>query len=162
MPLAGAMLEIAQAMVTWLNGKSAVQALGTVVLDLSGVPHPRYPINPVADCPRLLLALNVAQNQLAISNGRESTYQISLWYYRRQTAGQEHRRLLAEAIQDIEQEFLTDARPTALQNYTLQLQTPYEIRYHDDMAHPLSDEPRLRVSVAEILLIIQSSARRTA
>lgn len=156
--MTGKQLALGQAMVTWLNALPAVAAVGTVTLEASGAPHPRYPVDPVADCPLLLLVPNVGQNQLAVTQGRRSTYQFSLWYYLRQTSGQAHRTLLGEDLRDLEAAYLTDARPTALQNQTLNLQIPYEVRWHDDMRHPLADEPRLRVSVGEILIVVNSDA----
>ena len=161
MTLPSKQLAIAQALATWLNSLPAVASLGTARIDRSMAKHPRYPTDPVADCPLLLVQINVARNQLAISHGRETVYDYSLWHYRLQTVGADNTTAFGTAMATLESAILTDARPTIMQLATADLMTPGEAIYHEEMDHPLSGEPRLRVSVGEIRILVQSKSVRS-
>lgn len=156
-------LEISQALAAWLATQPQVVALGLVrcELDKSQRAHPRYPTNPVADCPLVLLTNDTGDNLRTVGGGRRSVYQMSLWYYRRQTPGEANQVKLMEGMCALEQTLLGEANPYPIEVLTSEEQTPVKVDYPDELVHPLVDEPRLRVSVGKILIQVQSETGRS-
>lgn len=151
-------LEQSMALVEWLAIQPLITGLGLVQLQLdpSGAPHPRYPLDPVNDLPALFVVNHTGQNQRTVGGGRDSTYQLSLYYYRRQTPGQQHQEKLGEALRAIETLLLRNPRPMALEIVAADMATPGKVDWPDQLVHPLTDDPRLRVSCGELLIQIQS------
>lgn len=151
-------LEISIALIEWLASQSLITGLGLVQLQLepSMRPHPIYPVDPVADLPALLLVNHTDQNTRQVGNQVDSIYQASLYYYRRQTPGENHQQKLLAAARAIETLLLRNPRPPFAESIRCDMQTPGKVEYPDELLHPLTDDPRLRVSVAELVLQIQS------
>jgi hypothetical protein len=150
---------IGEGIVSFLNGISAVQAVGTVALDRSLKPHPRYPTDPVADCPRLVLQANQSNHERGTTQATNSVHDWSLWIYLRQTSGADQQAALEVALKAIEDQLLFYARPASPKAAGADLITPYQASIHDEISHPLTDRPRLRVSVGE--LQIRATTRQT-
>jgi hypothetical protein len=152
--LTGAQLEISTALMAWLSGRPAVMALSLhkCQRDFSLRAQPRYPVNPVADLPDALLQNHTADNQRTTGGGVSSVYMMSIWVRWRQTAGNNAQTDVMTPAQVIETELLSSANPYSIEICGAQGQTPARVAYPDEMPHPLADEPRLRVSFAEILV----------
>ena len=149
---------VGDALVSYLS--SNLTSLGLVSCSwVAGMrSEPVYPANPRTDCPLLRLRLYTAD--LAPGTVKQSTdvtVQASLYYYRRQTAGQAHQTLLLSALETIAELFTGDWRPSgieALPGIALYSVVPRQMVIHDEMPHPLGDDPAMRVSVGELVLAI--------
>lgn len=151
------MLAILQAYVSWLASQPTVAAMALkgVELDASLHPHPRYPANPTEYCDRLVLRAYTDDVTWRPNRGLSDAYRASLWYYRRQTPGQVHQVRLAEGLRIITTAIRACANPTPVAQAAGDWATVQQVVIHDELRHEL-DDPRLRVSVGEILLAIQA------
>lgn len=150
-------LSIATALVAMLSEHPSIQALGlaAVELDSSMAPHPRYPVRPLAYCPRLVLRNMVASVERQPSRMTRWSYTPSLWLYLSRVTGQNHQQQLMEKLLIVHDVILEQANHPPLQQAGSDFVTSVQVVVHDELRHPF-DEPRLRVSCGEILLSIQA------
>lgn len=146
---------VGDALITFLS--SRLTSLGLVSFDWADHmrDQPVRPCNPRTECPRGFLTLvQLAHNeaeQIGCSSAR-FVYQFSIWIQLRQTPGQEHQRLMVQAL---------DLVATALlqENFNLTNELgisellnvkvePADGLPFTELDHPLED-PQLRVSVGE-------------
>lgn len=147
---------------TYLTGHASVVGLGLVYLGPSPqlAPEPVYPSSPVADCPRLHIRAYRQRMTPMPSLRTDMAQQVSLWYYRRQTPGQNHAQLLQQDLDTLSSVFTGEWDPAGLDAATEAFYGAFveEVVVHDELRHEL-DDPRLRVSVGEIVLRLDSSSR---
>lgn len=146
-------LPISQALVAWLAVQPAVVSLGlkAVEIDPSLEPHPRYPVDPVAYCDRLVLRNYTADNEYETSRGTRMKYSGSLWLYKLQVPGQVHQVELASVVRVLTRTIQAAITPPPLQQAGADYVLVRQGSFRDQLRHRF-DEPRLRVSVAELLL----------
>lgn len=121
--------------------------------------EPLYPSNAYADCPRLDLYLDEQQVGPWMSGLSVTDAAYSLYYKRRHDGQGDYQRRLADDVDAILSLFLGHWQPVELSGHPgVKIYGAYPnapTRYHDVMRHEF-DDPALRVSVAEIPIIIRS------
>lgn len=159
-PLASQQLEASQALMTWLASRPAVQELNLVYcgLDPSIAPQPRYPADPVNELPAVHAQNHSADNVRAVNYGLKAVFMLSLWVRARQTPGANAQEALMAITRVLESELLNHPAPFGVMVCGPDQQTPAKVSYPDQLSHPICDEPRLRVSVAEILVQITANS----
>jgi hypothetical protein len=116
--------------------------------------HPRYP-GSISECPKLLLRDYKGNNKSRPNGGLTFDWQMSLWYYRAQTPGQEHQELLLADMVLIENLWLGNYNPEPVKAAGCSFVMPIQTVNHNELEHR-SGRADFRVSVAEILLGYQS------
>lgn len=143
----------------WLGSRPQIVALSLLQFGWQKNPYSpgqAYPTNPYLQCPRLMLRYEGSSLSPGPPQGGQAhdvTYAYSLFYYRRQTPGQEHQQLVCIDVESIVSCFTLEAFHPSLveslpgwQSYSL---VPVQVSYHDEMKHDFDDQ-KLRVSIAEI------------
>lgn len=148
-------LAIAVATVAWVGPQITSLSLVTHAIDRGMMAHPQYPANPVTDCPKLVLRIYKGDIVGRPNLGIDWDYAMSYWLYRRQTPGQNHQQLLLADLQTLENLFLGNFGPMAIRNAGADFIAPVQSVVHDELNHPLG-EPRLRVSVGELVLGVKA------
>lgn len=154
------------AFIAFLNGQAAITTLlggaNRVAWQDGTQREPFYPVNPYTDCPSLRLRMFVQDVGPGKNAGRsEANAEYSLWYKRLQVPGQAHQALLIADLETILNLIMGRWRPANMQAvpdqafFGLYPKQPPVI--HDELHHEF-DDPRLRVSVAEIPLRAVSEA----
>jgi len=121
--------------------------------------EPVFPANPYTECPRLDVYLDEEQVAPLPSNQNTTDCAVTMFYKRRHGTERDHQVAMAADVDTILSLFLSNWRPTEFDGhegvkvYACVLNSP--ARFHPDMRHEF-DDPALRVSVAEIPLIIRS------
>lgn len=144
---------ITEELATYLSSNLASLSLVSCAVDKGVAPHPRYPANPVAMLPAVFVRAYTSEVEALTNQGAKWQQSVSVWYYRKQTASQNHQQLLMADLKTIHEVLLQDYCPTALGSAGAEFVQATEIVVHDEISHPMG-EPRLRVSVGEILLKI--------
>lgn len=151
-----ALLPIANAFVTWLSPQLGALSLASpLVLDAQKQAHPRYPADPVTECPQLVLSLYTQATAPKAGGQDDFASDMSLWFYRRQIAGQNHQQKLAEALDLLGELLKQQTLPTVLADAGARFMQVVQKVYHDELGDPLG-RPRLRVNPGEIQLKFQS------
>ena len=146
-------LAISQALIGWMADQAAVQSLALKALEIdpSLEPHPRYPVDPLTYCDRLVLRNYTADVGYRTSRGSAFVYKGSLFYYRLQVPGQNHQVVLTEAVRLLCKTLQAAITPTPVQQAGADCIRIVQEVVRDQLRHAF-DEPRLRVSVAEIFV----------
>lgn len=149
-------LAIARAFIGYVDSQiSGSIALAQHRIDQSMVQQPNYPANPLVDCPALLLRTYKGDLKGRPNAGVSWAYSFSYWYYRKQTVGENHQELLLADLTLIESFFLGNYNPEPIKAAGCDFVMPLQVVVHDELNHPYG-EPRMRVSVGEILFGIQA------
>lgn len=122
-------------------------------------PHPRYPANPVVDCPMLVVRSYTGDLAAQAGGTTRFDYRASLWLYKKQTPGQSHQELLEADLKTLIDFFLGNFNPTAMKAAGCEFVVPLQKVVHDELHHPLG-EAKLRVSVGELVLGAKAWTRR--
>lgn len=118
-------------------------------------PHPRYPVDPVADCPLWLFRDYTATHQAMTGGTTRYDLRGSIWVYLKQTPGQAHQELMETLLKALSDFFLGNFNPTAMRAAGSEFVIPLERVVHDLLEHPLG-EPKLRVTCGELALGVKA------
>lgn len=153
MPNTSRGLAVGNALVTFATAN--LSSLGLVYCDWQKgmAPGPVYPIDPSADCPRLELRAYVEEIDAAVARSTRTLLKFGWWYYRLQTPGQAHQKLLRADLETIVNLFFGNFNPLQLELAGANFTRPAQTVIHDDLRHAF-DDPTLAVSVGEILMEI--------
>lgn len=154
--------DLLDALDTFLTAHAGIVTLGLVYLGPSPVlaPEPIYPSSPVADCPRLHIRPSSQRMEPMPVTRTDMHHLVSLWYYRRQTPGQNHPQLLIQDLDTITSSLVGTWTSAGLEAATEAFYGAYieVVEVHPELRHDF-DDPRLRVSVGEIVLRLDTSSR---
>ena len=122
--------------------------------------EPVYPNNPYTDCPRLDLYMDSEFPEPWPSGLAKVTASYTVWYKRRHLIGvsENHQTALDLDVESIIEIFQpagwlpVEIATVAPKVYGVYLNRP--VQYHEDLHHEF-DDPAMRVSVAEIPLMIE-------
>lgn len=153
-------LEIGQAFLDW-HAPQVSDSLSLVSYEWreTRVNEPVYPANPLA-LPRAYLKPFTGQVTPIPARGVDYDYAYSLYFQRRQTPGEHHGALLQAALKILIAPLLGNFCPDPIKQAGADYFAPIQTVLHDDLRHPRIDDPRLRVSTAEIVLLAKSHDRR--
>lgn len=148
---------LGDAILSILNANAGVDTLlgaHTARWAKDGYREPQYPADPVTDCPILDLAMSSEPMTPAGAGMTDAVWGGSLWLKLRQTPGQEHHTLIVQGQETVKNAILalTTPRSGALAAVTgISLAGAFITgsKIHPTLRHDF-DDPRLRVSVAEI------------
>lgn len=150
------LLPIANAFVSWLSPQLGALSLASpLAIETQKLGHPRYPADPVSECPQLVLSLYVQATAPKPGGYDDFDSDMSLWFYRRQIAGENHQQKLAEALDLLSELLKQQTLPTVLADAGAHYMRVVQKVYHDQLGDPLG-RPRLRVNCGEIQLKFQS------
>lgn len=146
-------LAICQGMVSFLSGNSDVATRGfkRIALDWSLVKHPRYPAQPLAECPFVVLRAEGCVQKKLPSAGLVWEQTAGLWIYRSKPLSDEGQADLMMDLQVLSGVINSSRNPTPLCVAGAESSDIPGKLVHDEMHHKY-DDPRLRVLVGEIAL----------
>lgn len=150
---------IGEALLEYLQARLVNFGLETIDWARGVGPHPSYPANPRAACPRLLLRAYTTDITPMVSQGFESGLTFSLFYQRRQTPGQAHQEVLLRESKLIQEALLQRFNPGNTKGAGADFCRPTQMVIHDEQRHPRIDDPALRVSVSELVVQVSSHDR---
>lgn len=146
------LLPIANAFITWLSPQLGALGLAApLALDPQKQAHPRMPADPVAECPQLVLSLYTQATNPKAGRDDDFASDMSLWFYRRQIAGQNHQQKMAEALDTLGELLKQQILPTIIADAGAKFMMVIQKVYHDELSDPLG-RPRLRVNPGEVQL----------
>lgn len=154
---------LGDALLTFLSANLTSLGLVSCAWAQQMSPEPVYPANSRTDCPLIRLRhLTVDQPQGVPQNASLYDYTMSLYYYRRQTPGQAHQSLLIADLETIHNLFASvlwqPAGMVAVAGQSFYHVMPRQLVVHNELRHPLADDPALRVSCGELVLTIRSKS----
>lgn len=154
--LGDALISFLSAGLTSLNLVSCGWAPG-----MRGEPLP--PAKPSADCPMLRLRLFTVEAPRGLpQNATLYDYTWGLYYYRQQTPTQSHQTLLVDDMEVIHDLFAgvlwQPPGLVAVSGQSFYYVQPRQLVIHNEIPHPLVDDPAQRVSCGELVLTMQSKS----
>ncbi len=149
---------VCDAMVSHLSTSLASLGMKSCAWSAGTRAEPVYPANPRTDCPLLRLRLYTADVRPGkVKQTTDVVLKASVYYYQRQTPGSAHQAAIVTVLETIVDTLAGDWRPSevdALSGISLYSVAPEQVVVHDEMTHPLGDDPAMRVSVGEVSLAI--------
>lgn len=116
-------------------------------------------MDPYTDCPRLHLRAYLDNIDAFPNAGMKYELNYSAWLYLKQEPGQQHQRLLVERLEIIKDLLAGDFNPTQVEEAGSDFLCFKQAVVHDELRHPLVDDPRLRVSPGELPIVALVHAR---
>lgn len=160
------------------NGDAIINVLrnGVTSLDIDGlesgdidwaraiISEPGYILDPNQALPQIKLLFINLTDRLGMNARLDCVYEYALYYFRKQTVGEDHQELILQDINNIFELFSDNAaqwRPAEFaligagppEEQQLQSIVPTEVKFYPELRHTI-DLPSIRISVAEIRLIV--------